>query len=45
VIQQNRFLYSPTADGQRFLTAVFTKAYQPSLEMIRNWPASRAVSR
>ena len=37
VIWQNRYLYSPSADGQRFLTAVHTAAYRPSLEMIRNW--------
>jgi hypothetical protein len=37
VVQLNQFLYSPAADGQRFLIDVFVTEAQPSLEMILNW--------
>jgi serine/threonine protein kinase len=35
--QANVFLYSPAADGQRFLINVFATDAQPSLELIQNW--------
>jgi hypothetical protein len=31
------FLYSPAANGQRFLINVFATEAQPSLEVILNW--------
>jgi serine/threonine protein kinase/Tol biopolymer transport system component len=37
VPQENYFLYSPAADGQRFLINVFATEAQPSLEVIQNW--------
>ena len=37
VPQANAFLYSPAADGQRFLINVFATEAQPSLEVILNW--------
>jgi Tol biopolymer transport system component len=37
VPQQNVFRYSPAADGQRFLIAVFATEAEPSLEVIQNW--------
>jgi Tol biopolymer transport system component len=36
----NVFVYSPSADGQRFLVNVYTADRQPSLEVLLNWPAS-----
>ena len=35
--QENRFIYAPAADGQRFLVNVFASRLQPSLEIIFNW--------
>jgi hypothetical protein len=35
--QNNRFLYSPSADGQRFLINVYATEAQPSLEVLLNW--------
>jgi serine/threonine protein kinase/Tol biopolymer transport system component len=35
--QQNRFIYAPAPDGQRFLVNVFASRLQPSLEIIFNW--------
>jgi len=35
--EQNRFFYSPAADGQRFLIDVFATKALPSLEVILNW--------
>jgi hypothetical protein len=43
VLQNNRFLYSPSADGQRFLVNVFATEAQPSLEVLLNWGPSTAV--
>ncbi len=43
-LQNNRFLYSPSADGQRFLINVYATEAQPSLEVLLNWgrtPAPR----
>ena len=37
VPQINVFLYSPAADGQRFLINVYATEAQPSLEVILNW--------
>jgi Tol biopolymer transport system component len=37
VTQANAFLYSPAADGQRFLINVYATEPQPSLEVILNW--------
>jgi serine/threonine protein kinase len=37
VVEANEFLYSPAADGQRFLINVFATDEQPSLEVILNW--------
>jgi hypothetical protein len=37
VPQANVFLYSPAADGQRFLINVYATEAQPSLELIQNW--------
>jgi len=44
VLQDNRFLYSPSSDGQRFLISVYATEAQPSLEVMLNWgqtPADR----
>lgn len=38
----NSFVYSPSADGQRFLVNVYTADRQPSLDVLINWPASLA---
>jgi hypothetical protein len=35
--QANVFLYSPSADGRRFLIKVFATEAQPSLEVVLNW--------
>jgi serine/threonine protein kinase/Tol biopolymer transport system component len=35
--QENRFVYAPAPDGQRFLVNVFASRLQPSLEIIFNW--------
>jgi Tol biopolymer transport system component len=37
VTQANAFLYSPAADGQRFLINVYATETHPSLEVILNW--------
>jgi Tol biopolymer transport system component len=37
VPQANVFLYSPSANGQRFLINVYATEAQPSLEVILNW--------
>ena len=37
VPQANVFLYSPAADGQRFLINVYATRAQPSLEVLLNW--------
>ncbi len=43
--QQNKFLFSPSADGQRFLIDVFASDVQPSLEVIFNWASTSLNSR
>src|SRR6266566_1750885 len=35
-------LYSPSADGQRFLVEVFASNAQPTLEVILNWAGAEA---
>jgi hypothetical protein len=35
--QDNRFIYAPSANGQRFLVNVFASRLNPSLEIIFNW--------
>jgi serine/threonine protein kinase/Tol biopolymer transport system component len=37
VLQNNRFLYSPSADGQRLLLNVYATETQPSIEVLLNW--------
>ncbi|MGH9255772.1 MAG: protein kinase domain-containing protein [Vicinamibacterales bacterium] len=37
VQQDNRLLYSPSSDGQRFLISVYATEAQPSLEVLLNW--------
>jgi Tol biopolymer transport system component len=37
VPQQNAFVYSPSADGQRFLVNAYATEAQPSLEVLLNW--------
>ena len=38
----NAFLYSPSADGQRFLVNAYPADSQSSLDVLINWPASIA---
>ena len=38
----NGFLYSPSADGQRFLVNAYAADSQSSLDVLINWPASLA---
>jgi hypothetical protein len=38
----NVFLYSPSADGQRFLVNAYAADSQSSLDVLINWPASLA---
>ena len=38
----NAFLYSPSADGQRFLVNTYATDSQSSLDVLINWPASLA---
>jgi hypothetical protein len=40
VQEANAFLYSPSADGQRFLINAYASDPQPSLDVLVNWPAS-----
>ena len=40
VIEGNAFLYSPSADGQRFLVNAYPSDSQSSLDLLINWPAS-----
>jgi hypothetical protein len=40
VQEANAFLYSPSADGQRFLVNAYASDPQPSLDVLVNWPAS-----
>lgn len=42
VIESNFFLYSPSADGQRFLVNAYPSDSQSSLDLLINWPASLA---
>jgi eukaryotic-like serine/threonine-protein kinase len=42
VPQANVFVYSPSADGQRFLINVPSKEARPSLEVILNWGQTRS---
>jgi Tol biopolymer transport system component len=42
VIEGNFFLYSPSADGQRFLVNAYPPDSQSSLDLLVNWPASLA---
>ncbi len=42
ITQENRFFYSPSADGQRFLVSAYATDPQTSLEIILNW--SKTVS-
>jgi Tol biopolymer transport system component len=37
VSEDNRFNYSPSADGQRFLVNVYATDAEPSLEVLLNW--------
>ena len=41
VPESNNFIYSPAADGQRFLVALPTTNVRPSLEFVLNWRNSR----
>jgi len=40
--ESNAFLYSPSADGQRFLVNAYAADSQSSLDVLINWPASLA---
>jgi eukaryotic-like serine/threonine-protein kinase len=40
--ESNAFLYSPSADGQRFLVNAHATDSQSSLDVLLNWPASLA---
>ncbi len=40
--ESNSFLYSPSADGQRFLVNAHATDSQSSLDVLINWPASLA---
>jgi Tol biopolymer transport system component len=40
--EANAFLYSPSADGQRFLVNTYAADSQSSLDVLINWPASLA---
>jgi hypothetical protein len=42
---QNRFLYSPSADGQRFLVNVQADDAEPALNLISNWELAAVGSR
>ena len=39
VLQLNAFVYSPSADGQRFLINVYANEVQPTLDVLLNWQA------
>lgn len=39
--QMNAFLYSPSADGQRFLVNVHAGGAEPTVNVITNWEKSR----
>jgi hypothetical protein len=42
VIEGNFFLYSPSADGQRFFVNAYPSDSQSALDLLINWPASLA---
>jgi dipeptidyl aminopeptidase/acylaminoacyl peptidase len=42
IVESNLFLYSPSADGQRFLVNAYPPDSESSLELLINWPASLA---
>ena len=45
VLMQNHFLYSPAADGQRFLVSVQAGDAEPMLNVITNWEKAALASR